>query len=74
MVHAQVFIPRAAPGFSSLIGYYDDVVKRNHVEFGVFGVVSNSGYVFYHNSDCVLLLFVFIRLDQKYYLYFYLNC
>ena len=29
---------------------------------------------FYHNLDCVLLLFVFIRLDRKYYLYFYLNC
>jgi len=49
-------------------------MKRHHVEFGLFGVASNSGYVFYHNSDCVLLLFVFIRLDQKYYLYFYLNC
>jgi len=29
---------------------------------------------FYHNLDCILLLFVFIRLDRKYYLYFYLNC
>ena len=29
---------------------------------------------FFHNLDCVLLLFVFIRLDRKYYLYFYLNC
>ena len=29
---------------------------------------------FYHNLNCVLLLFVFIRLDRKYYLYFYLNC
>ena len=32
------------------------------------------GYIFYHNLDCVLLLFIFIRLDRKYYLYFYLNC
>ena len=58
---------------SFLIGYYDDVVKRHHVEFGLFGVASGSGYVFYRNSDCVLLLFVSIRLDRKYYLYFYLN-
>jgi len=74
VVHARLFISRAASRFSSLIGYCDDVVKRHHVEFGLFGVASNSGYVFYHNSDCVLLLFVFVRLDQKYYFYFYLNC
>jgi len=46
-----VLIPRAAPRFSSLIGYSDDVVKRHHVEFGLFGVASDSGYVFYHNLD-----------------------
>jgi len=74
VVHARVIIPRAAPRFSSLIGYSDDVVKRHYVEFGLFGVANDSGYVFYHNLDSVLLLFVFIRLDQKYYLYFYLNC
>ena len=39
-------IPRAASRFSSLIGYHDDVVKRHHVEFGLFEVASNSGYVF----------------------------
>jgi len=33
-----------------------------------------SRYVFHHNLDCVLLLFVFIRLDRNYDLYFYLNC
>jgi len=64
---------RAAPRFSSLIGYYYNVVERHHVESGFFGVASDSRYVFYRNSDCVLLLFVFIRLDRKYYLYCYLN-
>jgi len=49
-------------------------VKCHYVEFGLFGVTSDFGYVFYNNLDCVLLLFVFIRLDRKYYLYFYLNC
>jgi len=34
-------------------------MKRHHIEFGLFGVANNPGYVFYHNSDCVLLLFVF---------------
>jgi len=73
-VHARVFIPRAAPRFSSLIGYSDDVVKRPYVEFRLFSVASDSGYDFCYNLDCVLLLFVFIRLNRKYYLYFYLNC
>ena len=59
---------------SSLIGYSDDVVKRHYVKFRLFRVASDSGYVFYHNLDCVLLLFVFIRLDRKYYLFLYLNC
>jgi len=74
VVHARVFIPRAAHRFSSLIGCSDDVFERHYVEFGLFGVASDSGYVFYHNLDWVLLLFVFIRLDRKYYLYLYLNC
>jgi len=42
-----VFIPRAVPRFSSLIGYSNDVVKRHYVEFGLFGVASDSGYVFF---------------------------
>jgi len=63
VVHARVFIPRAVPRFSSLIGYSDDVVKRHYAEFGLFGVASDSGYLFHHNLDCVLLLFIFIRLD-----------
>jgi len=49
-------------------------VKRHYVEFGLVGVTSGFGYVFYDYLDCVLLLFIFIRLDRKYYLYFYLNC
>jgi len=49
-------------------------MKRHYVEFGLFGVANDFGYLFYHNLDCVLLLLVFIRLDRKYYLYFYLNC
>jgi len=52
LVQARVFIPRAAPGFLSLIGYSDDVVKRHYVGLGLFGVASDSGYVFfYHNLD-----------------------
>jgi len=43
---------QSAPRFSSLIGYSDDVVERHYVVFfGVFGVASDSGYVFYHNLD-----------------------
>jgi len=49
-------------------------MKRHNVGIGFFGVASDFGYVFYHNLDCVLLLFIFIRLDRKYYLYFYRNC
>jgi len=56
------------------IGYSDEVMKRHYVGFGLFGVTSDFGYVFYHNLDCVLLLFVFIRLDRKYYLHFHMNC
>jgi len=51
VVHARVFMPRASPRFSSLIGYSDDVVERHYVEFGLFGVASDSDYVFYHNLD-----------------------
>jgi len=46
-----VFIPRAAPCFSSLNGYSDDVVKRHDVKFRLSGVASDSGYVFNHNLD-----------------------
>jgi len=56
------------------IGYSDDVMKRHYVELGLFGVTNDFGYVFYHNLDCVLLLFIFIRLDGNYYLFFYRNC
>jgi len=56
------------------IGYSDDDMKRHCVEFGLFGVANDFDYVFYHNLECVLLLFVFIRLDRKYHLFFYLNC
>jgi len=38
-------------------------MKCHYVEFGLFGVTSDFDYVFYHNLDCFLLLFVFIRLD-----------